>query len=252
MKKGKTFRLSASAAIARIDQMIPLIEAEIRNAIHVEASLESANRIVRTEMTSKPFYGAECFNSVKFASQVFLAITIAKLFETPRVRGNETRAARLNRSDVASIPLLVRLMRQRRSITRIEARARLWMPYRSSYDETNARAAVTSIESAAAAFDALRQSTANRAALQKLTHFRNKYLAHILLDEPQDFIEAQSAVPTFGELHLLVDAARDIFQHARFAVTGSNWDLSEWEAERVRIADAFWKPALRAAVDANA
>jgi hypothetical protein len=246
IKKHKRAKpLSLEAAIARVDEMIPLIEREIRTAIQIESSLETANKIVNAEIRGAQFYGAECFNTVKLASQLYLSVTLAKLFEVPNPRNNESAAARHNRSDVASIPLLVRLLRQKRCSAAMVSRAKQWMRARSSYDDANAAAAQDSIDQAMKTYDVLLRSTDGKAALSRLSNFRNKVLAHILLGPATD------AVPTFYHLHLLTDTARAILQNARFAATGRHLDLGDWEAERVRIANAFWGPALIAAKDAN-
>ena len=53
--------------------------------------------------------GADCYNSVQLSMSIFLALMLSKLFETPSLRG-QSKSVRFNRSDVASIPLMIRLL----------------------------------------------------------------------------------------------------------------------------------------------
>jgi hypothetical protein len=56
------------------------------------------------------------------------------------------------------------------------------------------------------------------------------------------------AMPKYEQLFLLMDVARDVVDHAKLAIRGDNLDLKEVEKERRRAANAFWEPALKAAI----
>lgn len=51
--------------------------------------------------------------------------------------------------------------------------------------------------------------------------------------------------PTYQELFDLVDEAREIVGHAKFAVDGDNLDLQGYQRVHREEADAFWVAALR-------
>ncbi|ESZ68180.1 hypothetical protein X727_23160 [Mesorhizobium sp. L103C119B0] len=241
--KKRATPLPTETAIKRLGAMVDLIERELRTAIQLETSLETANDIVKAELHGHPFYGAECYDTVKLATQLYMAIVLAKMFEDPRPRPGESPAKKANRSDVASIPLMLRLLGQKRCIKRLVSAAGSWMPFRSSADQSNARVAKQSAEAAILRYRELRRSLEGDRALTKLSAFRNEWLAHLLLTQ------SEKNIPKYDHLFLLVDAARDIVGHAKLAIKGNNLDLRDWETERSRISKAFWNPALLAARD---
>lgn len=238
MNRSRAVPLPIEDAIARIRSMIPLLRQETENAIRLQASLESANDVVQRELRGRQFYGADCFNDVKLATQLYLSITLAKLFELPKPRSRQSAAKKLNSSDVVSLPLLLRLIGQKRCTRHLVGRARSWHPVMG---DTNVNACEKAILGALAPYGRLRGSPQGIAALAKVRAFRNSFLAHTLLTRDE------KSIPTYSELRLLTDAARDILQDAEFAVTGVHHFMADWEAERQRIARAFWIPALRAA-----
>ncbi|RUV75896.1 MAG: hypothetical protein EOR30_17235 [Mesorhizobium sp.] len=242
-KKKRAKPLPIETAIERLGAMVELVERELRTAIQLEMSLETANNIVKAELHGHRFYGAECYDTVKLATQLYLAIVLAKLFEEPRPKPGESIAKKANRSDVASIPLMLRLLGQKRCVRKLVTEAGLWQSFRSSADQTNAAAAERHAAAALSRYRELRRSRDGGLALAKLSAFRNEWLAHLLLKQ------SEKNVPKYDQLFLLVDAARDIIGATKFAVKGSNLELTDWEKERSRISNAFWNPALIAARD---
>jgi hypothetical protein len=236
MAKKKVERLKLTEALDRLDAMIDLIYRDVLIAIEVEAALEMANEIVTGELRDVHFYGADCYSSVQQSMRLFLSLTLAKLFETPRPgRGN----------DVASIPLMIRLLKQRRCRRRLCNRARSWTPNLTNSGELHARSVERSIDRAVEAYAKLRRTHAGRDAVAKLKKFRDKVLAHTLL------VAALKATPLYRELFLLVDVARDVVQHARLAIAGADLDLLEHEEDHREMCRAFWRPALTAAATAG-
>ncbi len=227
----------------RIRRMVKLIDAQTRIALEVRASLETANALI-LEQSGRQFDAAACVTSIQGSQAMFLTLTLAKLFEMPRRRRGETYARRYNRSDAASIPLLLRLMRQQRARAFFAAKARRWTPMLASSEDKNARAFNDAIDRALSAYDALRKSKAGRAAILSLRRFRNNLLAHLLI------IPKRGVNPTYGEIFRLVDIAREVSGHARLAIEGVNTDLPGYEGEKVRAAKAFWEAALPAAIEA--
>ncbi len=83
----KIKRLKRDEAVDRLDEMIRLINIDVQVALGAEAALEAANNEVMGDLKDVKFYGADCYNAVKQSMSIFLAITLAKLFETPSLRG---------------------------------------------------------------------------------------------------------------------------------------------------------------------
>jgi hypothetical protein len=237
----KPHRLSQATTIAHVDKMVELIQKDVIIGIAVEAALVTANDTISGELRTVRFYGADCYNSVKQCMALFLALTLAKLFEIPTPRKSETPFTRYNRSDVASIPLMVRLLKQKRCQKVLSGRARGWTPTLNGMENENAAACEREIDSAVAAYTQLRITHAGRNAIAKLKSFRDKVLAHTLLGQ------ALEKTPSYNELFLLMDVARNVTGHAKLAILGDNLDLKDFEEEVVRMSKAFWRPALTAA-----
>jgi hypothetical protein len=228
----------------RIRRMVKLIDEQTRIALEVRASLESANSLIQ-EHSGRQFYAADSVTSIQGSQAMFLTLILAKLFEMPRRRRGETYARRYNRSDAASIPLLLRLVRQRRARAYFGAKARHWTAMLPSWGDKNARACEDAIDKALSAYDSLRKTKVGRAAILRLRRFRNNLLAHLLI------IPKRGVNPTYGEIFRLVDVAREVSGHVRLAIEGLNTDLAGFEAEKIRVAEAFWEAALPAAMAAK-
>jgi hypothetical protein len=102
-----------------------------------------------------------------------------------------------------------------------------------------AAACAQAIDNAVREYAKLQKSYKGRTAIKNLTDFRNKMLAHTLLGE------AMEKRPSYDDLFLLMDAARDITSHAKFAILGENLSMMNYEEERVRASKVFWSLALK-------
>ena len=170
------------------------------------------------------------------------ALTLAKLFELPqRSKSGETYHRRYNRSDVASIPLMIRLLKQRRTRASLIARARHWTPSSDLPEDLHARACGVAIDQAVAAYGLAERKRTVVSALLRLRKFRNKILAHLLLVTPR------GTMPTYNDLFLLMDVARNVTGHALLAIDGLDVDFLDLEKKRNKVSLAFWGPALDAA-----
>ena len=235
--------MSAAAAIARLDEMIPLVERELRRAIDVEAAMETANDAIASgNLEGKSFEGALCYNTIANSLALHLALTLAKLFEFPRPRKGEAPSRRHNASDVASIPLVVRLLKQTQCRKALVERARGWNAIEMDFGRINAAAVERAIDNIVKSDKDFRGSKTNHIALRTLANFRNKFLAHTLLGS------ALKKHPLFNDLFLLVDLARSIVSEASLAVRGLDLDLEGVEARAKEAARAFWRPALSATI----
>lgn len=235
-------RLPLAAAVQRVDWMAEVIETEVRSAICVETALEGANKIVASgELTSKSVAGAECYNIVKHSLTSALAMSLSKLFDLPQPRKGESKASCYNRSDIVSIPLLVRLLRQRRVQDALCDRAREWLPSAMGGGDSSAQDCLREVHQAIEAFDRLNAPDTHVVDMAQLREFRHRYLAHLLLKD------ALEILPRYADLFRLMDVAQDVMTHARLAITGVNIDLREFEEFRAEEAEKFWRPALHGA-----
>lgn len=241
MKRRAGRPLPSSEVLKRIRGMVKLIEYEVKIGLEIRASLEIANDLIR-KSAGKNYYAAGCVGSIQGSQAMYLSLILAKLFEMPRPRPGETHARRYNRSDAASIPLLIRLVRQKRAREHLGIRARRWTPMIRSFADGNARACDEAIDRAVLAYDALRKTKGGRAAMLRLRSFRNNLLAHLLLNS------SRRVRPRYSEIFLLLDSAREVINHVALAVDGRHMQLADYEAERVRVARAFWDAALPAAM----
>jgi hypothetical protein len=232
-RKRKT--LSRREAVRRIDEMTRLVQQNVLRAIHDEAALRVGNITVAQTVDGKTYYGAECYNSIRLALALNLALTLAKLFDAG------ARSKHPNRRDVASIPLLLRLLAQKRCRRVLQQRARSWNPDIPGLAESNARECEDQARAAVHAFQTLQRRAEGRAGLKALRTFRNKMLAHTLLDV------ALRRLPQYRQLFILLKAAKIIVGHVQLAVQGNNLSLDGLGRERRRQAKAFWTSALNAA-----
>lgn len=239
--KKKRSRLRQNDAVLRLDAMMPLIEVEVRRALDMEAALEGANAVVLEHIKGTTLSGAECFNTVSVAATFTLALTVAKLFEQPKARGDGAPSRRLNKSDVASIPLMLRLLKQKQCGTVLVDRARRWTPQLPGMEPVNIVSCEHAIRDAVETYATHRRKKSNQIAITKLKKFRDKVLAHTL------FHAAIKSAPKYADLFLLIDVARDVFEHASLAVRGMALDLKQTEEIAAKRAAEFWLPALLAA-----
>lgn len=221
----------------RVDNMAELIEQNVTSAMYIECALVAANNLIG-ENKSNVLNGAGCYNhGVKQSLLLTLAMTLARLYD------EGTQSRHFNTRDVASIPLLARLLKQKRCRTVLMERARLWTRGIPHFEATQVAACARAIDRALAANATLRRSHAARQAVKKLKDFRDKELAHSLMEK---LVEA---VPTINDLFLLMDVARNFSEDAIFAVKGLHHDLNQREEIRLKEARAFWMPIFGAVLE---
>lgn len=227
------------SALQRLHEMIVLIEENVRIGLRIEAALESANDIIATEIKSANVHGAACYNTVRNCMALNLALTLARLFDPGGKRFHP------NQSNVASLPLLIRLLKQKRCRSVLIERARNWTPQLPESADPQAAGCERAINSAIEAYASLRRNHSRRQAAATLKQFRDRKLTHSLMGT------ILKALPQYRQLFLLMDVARDVTDHAKLAIQGNNLDLKGFEDRRREEARAFWEPALRAASSAT-
>lgn len=230
-KRKRPSTLTSNEATARIDSMTQLIHNDVRIALSAEATLEVGNAIVM-ENPKRKFSGAQAYETIATSLALNLAISLSRLFDSGSKRFPP------NKRDIASIPLLLRLIKQRRCQKKLIEKAREWTPQIPRLADVNASACIQSIEGAIAAYENPPDRTAFRRANAKLREFRNVRLAHSMMSEVLD------SVPTYGELFMLSDVARNVTDEVLHAVTGQAKQLREIEAMYREQANYFWMKAL--------
>lgn len=230
VKKKKRILLTTTQAVARIDSMMPILYRNIQNALRIEATMEAGNSIVQT-MPDKRIPGAGAFNTIMQSLAFDLATHLARLYDL----GNRSRP--VNGRDVASIPLAVRLFRQKRCQVALMQRARVWIPGGSSQADRFESDCARALERLSDSYSAIYKGEFGRGGLKALKVFRDTVIAHSLMTD----IELR---PIYNHLFRLTDCARDFVEHARLAASGDNLSLEDTEKIYHAEADVFWRMAL--------
>lgn len=192
---------------------------DVTIALENEATMASGNAAV-ARMRGPKRYGARSFNAIQRALTMDLALTLARIFDE-------------GGSDVASIPKLIRLLRDPTCKDEIRRQAAEWVP---GLSDLNSEVAGRRIASAVEEYQALQSGA--RAELNALRAFRTDKLAHSLPDAPQ------KPVPRFQDLSRLLNAAASIIAHVQFAILDAEWEPSDTSEAVAHEADEFWKHAL--------
>jgi hypothetical protein len=146
---GRRSTLSQAVAVERIDKMTAAIVEDVEIAILLRSALEAGNDVIHEIRGGKPalnFYGAHCYEAIRHGLIVSLALALAKLFDPTRLYDSRAKKKRRdkgpNDSDVISIPLLARLLKQRRCRSVPSRRARTWTPQLAGMEAYNEASAL--------------------------------------------------------------------------------------------------------------
>ncbi len=253
-KKGRS-TLKKSDAIQRIDKMVPMIVEDVEAAMVLKSALETGNEVVRKlrgESAALNFYGAHCYEAIRLGLILGLALTLAKLFDPaklfdgrPRKNNQSMRSGSPNKSDIVSIPHLVRLLKQKRCRSTLGERARDWTPEIAGWEPHNEATALEALDTAVGAYVGFRRGHEGRSAANVLKNFRNKRLAHSLIGQ------SMKRPPRFKELSLLLEVAMKVTAGVRLAVAGRPWDIEDTREEQRRQGMAFWEPAINGVIKAE-
>jgi hypothetical protein len=231
-KRRKRVVISQAEAVQRLEIMVPRIEEDVKIGLWAEATLEAANEIVlATPRLKRP--GALAYRTISKSLALNLAVSLARLFDPGSRRWHP------NKRDIASIPLIIRLLKQRRCQKVLVERARSWTPHLTGFEDTHADGCQRSINMAINAYNEVQNTPEGRAMLRRLRDFRNKRLAHSMM---QDTLKA---LPRYKELFTLMDVARDATEGAKLAIDGQSMGLKDSEKTYREEADDFWRMAFR-------
>lgn len=168
--------LPASEAIARIDKMMPLLHRNIASAIRIEAVLVAGNELTG-RMQTRSFIGASAYNTIARSLAYDLAIHLARLYDVSRMKQPASR------QDVASIPFLVRLLRQKRCQKALSRRARHWYPNEHGHADKCEQDCLRALERALTAYSSTFLGPDGRSGLRAVKAFRDDFLAHSLIKD---------------------------------------------------------------------
>ena len=230
-KRRQRATISRTEAVRRLEQMVEQIELDLKTALWAEAVLESANDLVVGD-PNREYPGADAYNTIRESLAVNLSLSLARLFD------NGFKSIRPNNKDLASIPLAINLLKQKRCRRVFVERARGWMPPSMGMADINAEGCEESIDLAVSKFSSFRNSSAGRRADRRLRDFRNFQIAHSMFDDKNH------EKPMYSDLFSLTDIAIDIVQPIKLAVQGNNMALDDLEEHYRQIADIFWRFAL--------
>ena len=241
--------ISTAIAIERIEKMTQGVIQDVQRALALQAALEVGNDTIRELRGDGPalsFYGAYAYEEIRFGLIASLALTLAKLFDpvTLFLPPAMKKRRSVNKSDIISIPLLVRLLKQRRCQTILGKHARGWTPTLEDMEALNEQSAIAAANAAVAAYKDFRRTQDGRSAARILKMFRNNELAHRLLDKP-------ARPPRYSDLYLLLDVAATVAAKASLAVMGDHWDVEDTREARAMHSKAFWDPALTGVIEAE-
>ncbi|WP_133123845.1 hypothetical protein [Phyllobacterium zundukense] len=235
-QKKKPVRITKGEALGRVNDMTTRLEEDVKSALWIEASMEAANAFVISDK-DRPYHGAETYNAVAQSMMLTLAVTVSRMFDKGR------KLTHPNKRDVASIPLLIRLLRQKRCKDALIERARVWTPASMELESMHVRDCEKAIDRAIRAYHSLSTTGRGRHAIAKLKQLRDYRIAHHLMKVPD------RKLPTYDNLFVLVDTARDVMNAAILAVKGVDTSLKEFEKMHRKEADRFWEAALQGATD---
>jgi len=214
--------------LRRLRRMAKVVRMDVRWAMRTEVALEAANDLIVAD-PNKKLPGAATYEAISLSLTMHLALLLGRIFD----KGSRLRPP--NKKDIASIPLLMRLLRQARCRRAIRASATRWPGPRS----VNERACNRSIDRASAAYAKLRGGPW-LSAIRRLRSLRNRALAHSMRD-------LQPARPLYKDLFLLADLAAEISEAASHAIHGIGETMHDEEEVYRKDADRFWKYAFHVA-----
>ncbi|TAU48160.1 hypothetical protein ELI44_09090 [Rhizobium ruizarguesonis] len=243
-KKAKPVVLRTEEAIRRLETIMPRLKENMESALKIEATLEVGNEIVG-RMTDREFPGASAYNIIKRSLTFDLALHLARLFDARPIKRPNRDTGKMvyvgrhpNRRDEASIPLLIRLLRQKRCQKILKDRARNWNPVRDDWMSARFEAdCAGAIDKAIAGYSKVFKGELGRSGLSALKEMRDTYIAHSSVKDRDRDIQ-------YRHLFRLVDDARDIVEAASIAIVGHDLSLDRLEMDAREEAEEFWERAL--------
>lgn len=234
-KKKKPIRITLDVALHRMRAFQDQVELDVASALQIEAVLNVGNEFVG-QMSDRAFEGAPAYNAIKRSLAADMAMHLARLFDGSKRR----KGFSPNRSDKASIPNIIHLLRQQRCqralINDANWHSDGWL---SSHF---AEGCEKGIRAALSEYSAIYSGPLGRKELSTLKLVRDKHLAHSLLSEKEFDI-------TYGHLFRLLGSAAEIVQASGLAIKGSSDQLDERKALAKHHAELFWRRAFAGKIE---
>lgn len=222
MKKKKRACLAKSEAIDRIRIIFKCVRSDYEHVLLVECSMEQANKIV-CELPSTESECASAYNAALNSMKLNISLSLARLLDDTGLRKRKKGRWSPNERDIASLPFLVRLLKQKRC---------------KNYFSENARGSMEEINSLIEAYSKGVCSASSLCTRKKLKSFRNHELAHSLIIRPD------KPNPTFKELFSLSEVLGDVISRMSLVIDDENWDI-DCEREILKEqARKFWSRAF--------
>lgn len=227
--KKKRVVISNAEAISRLRRMQPILETNLRWALRIEATLEVGNDMVG-EMTNRSIPGAAAYNTIRRSLSYDLAMHLARLFDRGAVR------VKPNKRDVASIPLMIRLIRQKRcraALVKIAGETHPHLGLGKRFESECNEA----IDRASKAYSEIFRGKFGASGVKALKQVRDNHIAHSLMKEVEyDVI--------YHQLFRLVKDASGIIEAASIAIIGSAPQMEERQMQYRKEAQEFWTQAF--------
>ena len=226
--------------INRAARIAKLVLADAKQAISCHACFVAANEEVRAlspDGGPVVFADAETFNVAQFALLSHLSLLLARLFDPP------PHGKPLHKVDIASIPILMRLLAKDEVRDHLFAEARGWTPYLDGLEETHAACVEDGLRTVQTAWDTFRGTPEGERILADHKRFRNQVLAHTL-----DI--TKGALPVVNDLYLLVNALVSLARPIALIFHGEDWQAAQRHRIGLNQGRAFWRRALKANYDA--
>ncbi len=220
-KKSKRNCLTNIQAIERLHVIFEKVRRDYAHALCVECSMQSANEVVCALLSTESDC-ASAYNAALDSMKFDLSVSLARLLDNSGIRGKKAGRSP-NQKDIASVPFLVRLLRQERC---------------KIFLLKNNPDAEKSIEAAMIAYSTGLCSPSARQIRRKLRSFRNHELAHSLI------VESDLRNPKFKELFSLTSALGEVVANLSLVIDGAEWDVASEREVLSDQAKSFWSRAF--------
>jgi citrate synthase len=206
----------------RLRVTVMKVRMDYEHTLDVECSMCAASDVVRA-LGSTESDCASAYNAALTSMKIHFSLSLSRLLDDTRLRKRNGRAP--NSTDLASVPLLIRFIRQKRC--------------RDLLVKENPGAA-KSIDAALRTYSAKLCSHSAVMTRRKLKALRNHYLAHSLI------LEAKLPGPRFNQLFSLSRSIGVVVSHLCSAIEDYQWDIDSERDVLSEQARQFWSMAFSA------
>jgi hypothetical protein len=246
--------METTKALRRVRLITPMMREDVGTAVLSNVVMQAANNTIPKGLkgTYTPF--SSIYSAGQNALALKLAMDLARIFDLSENRKPEAQ-------DKASIPVLAALLKRPDVQEGLIEDAEEWLSdsghiytagsdpsadletalerlkehHRSQFRE-GCRTAITDFLDLALRLE--EQGSKEQSALGRIRQFRNRRLAHSLIDKKPD------ALPKYADLDLLLEVAKEAAKHASLAVDGHNSDFDDLAQEDRRTADRYYACVL--------